>query len=68
MPRKQTPVTMPQPAIPRPGEAKRGPQGYLGYLLRQANTAFRGAMDRALAECSPWSWPIPACPARILRG
>jgi DNA-binding MarR family transcriptional regulator len=50
MPRKQTPVTIPQPAIPRPGEAKRGPQGYLGYLLRQANTAFRGAMDRALAE------------------
>ena len=48
MARKQTPVTV--PAIPRPGEARRGPQGYLGYLLRQANTAFRGAMDRALAE------------------
>jgi DNA-binding MarR family transcriptional regulator len=45
MTRKPTPVT-----IPRAGEAKRGPQGYLGYLLRQANTAFRGAMDRALAE------------------
>src|ERR1043165_7525720 len=45
MPRKQTPVI-----IPRPGEAKRGPQGYLGYLLRQANTAFRGATDRTLAE------------------
>jgi DNA-binding MarR family transcriptional regulator len=45
MPRKPPSVT-----IPRPGEAKRGPQGYLGYLLRQANTAFRGAMDRALAE------------------
>jgi DNA-binding MarR family transcriptional regulator len=45
MSRKQTPVS-----IPRPGEAKRGPQGYLGYLLRQANTAFRGATDRTLAE------------------
>jgi DNA-binding MarR family transcriptional regulator len=45
MTRKPTPAT-----IPPPGEGKRGPQGYLGYLLRQANTAFRGAMDRALAE------------------
>ena len=53
MSRKTTPVTVPaipRPAIPRPGEAKRGPEGHLGYLLRQANTAFRGAMDRALAE------------------
>jgi DNA-binding MarR family transcriptional regulator len=50
MSRKPTPVTVPRPPIPRPGEGKRGPQGYLGYLLRQANTAFRGAMDRALAE------------------
>src|ERR1043166_7120887 len=40
----------PTPVIPRPGEAKRGPQGYLGYLLRQASTAFRGATDRTLAE------------------
>lgn len=36
--------------IPRPGEGKRGPEGYLGYLLRQANVAVRGAMERALAE------------------
>jgi len=50
MSRKTAPVTA--PAIPRPGEAKRGPEGHLGYLLRQANTAFRGAMDRALAELS----------------
>ena len=53
MPRKTTPVTgpaIPRPAIPRPGEAKRGPEGHLGYLLRQANTAFRGALDRTLAE------------------
>ena len=48
MDHKTAPVTV--PAIPRPGEAKRGPEGHLGYLLRQANTAFRGAMDRALAE------------------
>jgi DNA-binding MarR family transcriptional regulator len=38
------------PAIPRPGEAKRGPEGHLGYLLRQASVALRGAMDRALAD------------------
>jgi DNA-binding MarR family transcriptional regulator len=37
-------------AIPRPGEAKRGPEGHLGYLLRQAGVALRGAMDRVLAE------------------
>ncbi len=36
--------------IPRPGEGKRGPDGYLGYLVRQANVAVRGAMERALAE------------------
>src|SRR5690349_12369048 len=36
--------------IPRPGEGKRGPQGHLGYLLRQASVALRTAMDRALAE------------------
>jgi DNA-binding MarR family transcriptional regulator len=38
------------PAIPRPGEAKRGPEGHLGYLLRQASAALRGAMDGALSE------------------
>jgi DNA-binding MarR family transcriptional regulator len=36
--------------VPRPGEAKRGTEGHLGYLLRQASVALRGAMDRALAE------------------
>jgi DNA-binding MarR family transcriptional regulator len=52
MSRKTTPRTMPAtvPAIPRPGEAKRGPEGHLGYLLRQANSAFRGAMDGVLGE------------------
>jgi len=48
MSRKTTPA--PVPAVPRPGEAKRGPDGHLGYLLRQANAAFRGAMDRVLGE------------------
>lgn len=38
------------PVIPRPGEGKRGPQGHLGYLLRQASVALRAAMDRALAD------------------
>ncbi|HYD05604.1 MAG TPA: MarR family transcriptional regulator [Reyranella sp.] len=38
------------PVIPRPGEGKRGPEGHLGYLLRQASVALRTAMDRALAD------------------
>lgn len=38
------------PRIPPVGEAKRGPEGYLTYLLRQANGAVRLALDRALAE------------------
>jgi DNA-binding MarR family transcriptional regulator len=38
------------PAIPQPGEAKRGPEGHLGYLLRQASVALRGSMDTALAD------------------
>ena len=48
MARKTTSAAV--PSIPRPGEAKRGPEGHLGYLLRQAHASFRGAMDRALAE------------------
>jgi hypothetical protein len=39
----------PAPHIPEVGEAKRGPQGYLTYLLRQAHAAVRLAADRALA-------------------
>lgn len=35
--------------IPAIGTAKRGSEGYLSYLLRQANTVVRGAMDRRLA-------------------
>lgn len=45
----------PNPALgairpPPPGEGKRGEQGYLAYLLRQAQAATRLAMERALAD------------------
>lgn len=36
--------------IPAIGEGKRGVQGHLGYLLRQAQVAHRIRMERALAE------------------
>jgi len=35
---------------PPPGEGKRGEQGYLAYLLRQAQAATRLSMERALAD------------------
>ena len=35
---------------PPPGEGKRGEQGYLAYLLRQAQATTRLAMERALAD------------------
>jgi DNA-binding MarR family transcriptional regulator len=35
---------------PLPGQGKRGEQGYLAYLLRQAQAATRLTMERALAE------------------
>ncbi len=38
------------PRLPVVGEAKRGPEGYLTYLLRQANASVRLALDRALAK------------------
>ena len=38
------------PAVPRPGEGKRGPEGHLGYLVRQANVAVRAAMEKALSD------------------
>ncbi len=41
-------VTAAVPA-PVPGEGKRGEDGHLGYLLRQASVAFRIRMDRQLA-------------------
>jgi DNA-binding MarR family transcriptional regulator len=43
----------PVPAIghpPPPGHGKRGEQGYLAYLLRQAQAAARLTMERALAD------------------
>jgi DNA-binding MarR family transcriptional regulator len=35
---------------PPPGQGKRGEQGYLAYLLRQAQAATRLTMERALAD------------------
>lgn len=37
-------------AVPAAGEGKRGAEGHLGYLVRQAYAAVRGAMDEALAD------------------
>lgn len=39
-----------QGPIPEPGEGKRGEDGHLGYLLRQAAGAFRHQMERTLAD------------------
>lgn len=39
-----------RPSIPRPGEGKRGEEGYFGYLLRQAAAANRLKLERALAD------------------
>jgi DNA-binding MarR family transcriptional regulator len=47
---RNPPANTPQPAPPPPGEGKRGEQGYLAYLLRQAQAATRLAMERSLAE------------------
>jgi DNA-binding MarR family transcriptional regulator len=38
------------PRLPLVGEAKRGPEGHITYLLRQANASVRLALDRALAK------------------
>lgn len=38
------------PAAPGPGEGARGAAGHIGYLLRQAQAAFRQAGDAALAD------------------
>jgi DNA-binding MarR family transcriptional regulator len=38
------------PSIPKVGEGKRGPEGYLGYLLRQAGAAHARRMERALSD------------------
>ena len=50
--RRKTSAENPAQAIvrpPPPGEGKRGEQGYLAYLLRQAQGATRLAMERSLA-------------------
>ncbi|PBB38326.1 MarR family transcriptional regulator [Mesorhizobium sp. WSM3864] len=39
-----------KPEIPPPGKGKRGEEGYLGYLLRQAAGAYRLRVERALDE------------------
>lgn len=49
MPRKPSPSTRPA-GIPKPGQGKRGSQGYLTYLLRQANAAVRLTLERALGD------------------
>ncbi|MHB8254775.1 MAG: MarR family winged helix-turn-helix transcriptional regulator [Acidiferrobacter sp.] len=36
--------------VPAIGEGKRGEHGHIGYLLRQAHTAHRLRMERALAD------------------
>ncbi|MBB4257223.1 MULTISPECIES: MarR family winged helix-turn-helix transcriptional regulator [unclassified Bradyrhizobium] len=47
---------VPEPAgdaavrVPAAGEGKRGEQGYLGYLLRQAHAAVRLTTERTLAD------------------
>lgn len=38
------------PSVPPPGEGKRGEQGYLAYLLRQAQAASRLSMERELGR------------------
>ena len=40
----------PAPAVPPPGQGKRGEQGYLAYLLRQAQAAARLTLERSLWE------------------
>lgn len=41
---------MTKTTVPAVGEGKRGEQGHIGYLLRQAHTAHRLRMERALAD------------------
>jgi DNA-binding MarR family transcriptional regulator len=50
MKRKGGPAGTGQAALVPPGEGRRGQEGHIGYLLRQAQGAFRQAGDTALAE------------------
>ena len=47
---KEKRVAIGKTRVPNPGEGRRGASGHLGYLLRQAQSAFRQAGDEALAE------------------
>jgi DNA-binding MarR family transcriptional regulator len=40
----------PRVGIPNPGEGKRGEQGHIGYLVRQASHAIRAGIERALED------------------
>jgi len=44
----QSKIKVPR-AVPRVGEGKRGAQGHIGYLLRQAHAAMRLALDASFA-------------------
>jgi DNA-binding MarR family transcriptional regulator len=51
--RRKKSIEKPPPVMghpPPPGQGKRGEQGYLAYLLRQAQAATRLTMERALAD------------------
>ena len=50
--RKPEPSAETSPALPLPGEGKRGEDGHVAYLLRQAAVAFRTRMERTLADLS----------------
>jgi DNA-binding MarR family transcriptional regulator len=41
---------LPVTALPQPGQGKRGRDGYLSYLLRQASAASRLTLERSLAD------------------
>ena len=56
----------PAPAIPEPGQAKRGEAGHLGYLLRQAGAALRARMEGALADLARLSLLTPPTVALIV--
>lgn len=45
-------------ALTGPGEGYRGPDGHIGFLLRQAQTAVRGAIERAIQ-------PLGVTPAQL---
>lgn len=47
---RKTSATQERQDVPRIGEGKRGEEGYIGYLLRQAGAAHRLRMERALAD------------------